>query len=505
MTYSPPVPRDIIWDGAPQRIQPVPGSTVIIRAGTFLRFQPGSRMNIRDGKLLHSPPVPTSEDIIRDEAPQRFPSVPTARGIIKNWAPRPFPPGPTFRNIIRDEAPLRFPQSLFDELAERVYIERLEGEKEDMPALPSVVEFQRALIDGDLNAGLAELQARMHEVADVRHLRMARGLFLMTVGAGKFIPLDMTELIAEIDRDPTLLQFDLAPSWPQSLRKTVTFSIALGLGLFHAEWEAKRKRIPGLKHPLVPLIAEWFKRPSPIQLSDGRAGVLPKQIEGCRALGYLTGLPPVESQLGVQDHQLALLPPLPSQRKTVIPTVVFSTWFVSGGTMRTRGTGAPLPMRIFFEAITEMPPKARKEGGRRRLEMTLRDLRDRLFPRKRGQRHDFDPKSDIDRVRAALREVDQMRVPVRYGEHDEWADWRPVSVTLLPRPHLNSSIIFDLEVPPGEWGRRNDRPASDALVRVEEWPQVCGFDRARILLGQARYTPPRQPADPGDTSPRIAE
>ena len=109
-------------------------------------------------------------------------------------------------------------------------------------------------------------------------------------------------------------------------------------------------------------------------------------------------------------------------------------------------------MRIFFEAITEMPRDARKRGGRWRLEMTLRDLRDRLYPRAEGQRHDFNPKRDTPLLRAALFEVDQMRVPVRYGQHNAWGDWRPVSVTLMPRPDLNSPITLDIEVPPGTGG-----------------------------------------------------
>ena len=349
----------------------------------------------------------------------------------------------TSEDLILDDLPVRFSQELFDDLARTVYTVRLEGKDENMPVIPTVLEFQRALIDGDLDEGLTEFHARMHDVAEVSISKSMGQPLVLKVGSRKFIPLAMTDLIVEIDRDPTRLE---------NVSEMETFIIALGLGQFHSEWEAQLEREPGLKHPLAPLVEEWFKRPTPIQLSDRRAGILPKQMEGCRALGYLTGLPPVESALGPQDHQLALLPPFPSDRKTVIPTVVFSTWIVSGGTMRTRGIGAPLPMRIFFEAITEMPPEARKNGKRWRLEMTLRDLRDRLFPRKRGQRHDFDPKSDIEGVRAALREVDQMRVPVRYGEHDEWADWRPVSVTLLPRPHLNSIIIFDLEVPPGSGG-----------------------------------------------------
>ena len=238
--------------------------------------------------------------------------------------------------------------------------------------------------------------------------------------------------------------------------------IANGLSLCHEAWEEMRQHQPKLKHqlkhPIAPLIEAWFKRPTLIEPTDKRAGIVPAQLKGNRALGYLAGLPPAEPPIGAQEHQLAMLPAIAQPRDSVIPTVVFYTWASAGGQTTTRGHGAPLSMRIFFEVITEMSRDARKRGGRWRLKMTLRDLRNRLYPRANGQRHDFRPTRDIANIHAALFEVDQMRVPVRYGQHNELADWRPVSVTLMPRPDLNSPHSIGHRSASRQRGRRNDRP-----------------------------------------------
>ena len=346
-------------------------------------------------------------------------------------------------DMILDELPVRLTQEMFNELAKSVWYARLGGKDEDMPDIPTVIEFQGALIDGDLNDGLTEFHARMHHVAKVSFSKFMGEPLTLRVGSKTVLPLAMTDLILEIDRDPTRME---------TVGDMETFVNALGLGVFHAEWEARSKRDPEVKHPIAPLVEAWFKRPKLVELSSKRAGIIPAQMTGNRALDYLVGLPPVEPPMGAQEAQLVILPAIAQPRASVIPTVVFHTWASAGGTMTTRGHGAPLSMRIFFEVITEMPRDARKRGGRRRLEMTLRDLRDRLYPRANGQRHDFRPTRDIANIHAALHEVDQMRVPMRYGQHNKRGSWRPVSVTFMPEPDLDSSIVLDIEVPPGTGG-----------------------------------------------------
>ena len=338
------------------------------------------------------------------------------------------------------------PRRIFEALAASTWEIRLNGDSANVPQLPSNLDFLRAMQKGDLVGGYPECLELTHEIVEAypRH-RVARLRPKFEEAVIEFSR--MATLFDRSGRSDESVLISTDPDWDP-----LSFVIANGLGLFHAGWEETVQYDPKLKHPMAPLIAEWFTSPKRIDLSDKRAGIVPSQLKGNRALGYLAGLPPAEPPMGAQEHQLAMLPAIAQPRDSVIPTVVFYTWASAGGPMTTRGHGAPLSMRIFFEAITEMPRDARKRGGRWRLEMTLRDLRDRLYPRANGQRHDFRPTRDIANIHAALFEVDQMRVPVRYGQHNELADWRPVSVTLMPQPDLNSSIVLDIEVPPGNGG-----------------------------------------------------
>ena len=337
------------------------------------------------------------------------------------------------------------PRHFFETLAELVWEVRLEGDTADLPDLPSQLAFLQAIERQELVEGFSECVELAQKIVDeYEHHRDAQPRPKLEASIR-----ELTNIAALFDRSGK--SDDSVPiggDWDRLL----AVILVNGIDLFHKAWDEMRQYNPALKHPLAPLIEAWFKMPTLIEPTDKRAGIVPAQLKGNRALGYLAGLPPAEPPIGAQEHQLAMLPAIAQPRDSVIPTVVFYTWASAGGQTTTRGHGAPLSMRIFFEVITEMSRDARKRGGRWRLKMTLRDLRNRLYPRATGQRHDFRPTRDIANIHAALFEVDQMRVPVRYGQHNELADWRPVSVTLMPRPDLNSPIVLDIEVPPGNGG-----------------------------------------------------
>ena len=55
-------------------------------------------------------------------------------------------------------------------------------------------------------------------------------------------------------------------------------------------------------------------------------------------------------------------------------------------------------------------------------------------------------------MRGDLWEVDQIRIQTTLPGYKAPGLWRPVGVTLMPRAHLDSPIIFDIELPPGSVG-----------------------------------------------------
>ena len=333
-----------------------------------------------------------------------------------------------------------FTEELFQELAASTWRQRIrQGSAESTPDLPSLATFRASLMEGELDEGLPEFHRRISDIENVNgpdnfinddevHIRMEGRNELYVVAHGNKIKLDP----ALIDRTSQVL-------------------IAYELEECHQSWAKAIEREPDLKHPIAPLIEQWFRRPIHIEQSSKRVGILPISMESAGALGYLPGFAPEEAPLGNQEG-LGMLPGFAPVDGTIIPGALVQTWAAGGGKMVNRGRGAPVPLRIWFGLLTSIPHEARRVPGRKRLEMTLRDLRDLVYFRPEGSRHHFNPKRDIARMRGDLWEVDQIRIRTMLPGYKAPGLWRPVGVTLMPEAHLDSPIVFDIELPPGSVG-----------------------------------------------------
>lgn len=331
-------------------------------------------------------------------------------------------------------------EEVFQELATATWRQRIrQRDDEDMPDLPDLASFRVDIMEGELEEGLPEFHERVSSVekvydsdnltnSDEVHIRMEGGNELYVVVHGNKIRLAS----ALIDRTEQVL-------------------IAYGLDDCHQAWTKGTELEPELKHPFVPLIEQWFKRPVQIEPSRKRVGILPISMESAGALGYLPGFAPEEAPLGRQAG-MGMLPGFAPVESTIIPGALVQTWAAGGGKMVNRGRGAPVPLRIWFGLLTSMPYEARRVPGRKRIAMTLRDLRDLIYFKLEGRRHHFNPKRDIARMRGDLWEVDQIRIRTMLPGYKAPGLWRPVGVTLMPEAHLDSPIIFDIELPPGSVG-----------------------------------------------------
>ena len=337
---------------------------------------------------------------------------------------------------------MRLTQETFNEIAKSVWYARLGGKDEDIPDIPSVTEFQRALIDGDLDDGLTEFHARMHDVVEVSLSKFMGEPLTLKVGSRIILPLAMTDLILEIDRDPTLLE---------NVGDMETFIIALGLGVFHAEWEAKSKRDPEVKHPLASLIEAWFKLPRRVEPVRKPTGIAPRfaSIRDRRhkpiLLEQLPDLP------GPQGNLTAYLPGLEPRPQRMIAAPELHLFDFAGGTSMKKGRAAPISLRLFFELLMSVPLEARDFDCR--LEVSLRDLRDWFYPpveRADGEsRSSYKPSKHLPLIHRGIHEVHNLYVEATPKGAKAPEAWHPIVARSRPLRDLNSQARFLIDLPPG--------------------------------------------------------
>ena len=204
---------------------------------------------------------------------------------------------------------------------------------------------------------------------------------------------------------------------------------------------------PEGQHPLVPLISAWFARPKlvapetqpygiiPRAAYDGLAPALPKRE---------APLPPLPVDNFSASPSMAYLPGLaPESRPGIAPPLALFDG--TGLQSLTNGRGAPLALRLWLEALMCAPVEHRR---RARFHLALRDVVEWLWPNDKYPRLIPDRR---DALTMAFRALDQARLPWEGEYMGKWGSgwWRPVSVVSLPSVDLDSSVILDVELPPG--------------------------------------------------------
>ena len=228
-----------------------------------------------------------------------------------------------------------------------------------------------------------------------------------------------------------------------------------GIEEVHADWLDLPDPRP--RHPLAPLVADWQEH-APVTVKPDRrpSGILPASLHTAHRQ-HAEHLPlalDVQTPMGAAAGEQALLPGLEPAPSALVPVLPLALYDLAGGAMQTRGRGAPVAQRLFFEVLMSVGRLDRTPGRTARVESTYRELVAWLWPNLRGRT--WDRRRHLPALYRALLELDGMRI--------EWERqlWRLVGVTALPtaatRP--DDPAVFRVEHLPGsERGPMIDREA----------------------------------------------
>ena len=147
-----------------------------------------------------------------------------------------------------------FPEGLIEALTTDTW-KHIYRDERDFSEMPNRRDLERALLDGDLDAGIPELGDRLYRVVTTDY------------------PIYLWRRVTEIY--PLEIPWHLIPSTPthnnivtalcdEQQRLSVRRALILAsMVKIHVLWQEMQVFEPSLKHPLVPIIAEWFKLDAP--------------------------------------------------------------------------------------------------------------------------------------------------------------------------------------------------------------------------------------------------
>ena len=205
--------------------------------------------------------------------------------------------------------------------------------------------------------------------------------------------------------------------------------------------EAKRRKIP---NPLAPLVRAC---PTPV---DGKANLRPDRILSAK----LAMVDPSHKRTG------RLFSPAAHRRGQLVmpgfdhenegparPLALYQLG--EDNPQRGGGPAAPLALRLFVEAVLAAPYDERNAGQPIALQVTLRDLLDRLYPGPRRPK----PNEYWPRLMSAVEALDSMdaRIPWHDPETGRGGLRRIVSVGDIPRGPgaLDDVVRMIVDLPPG--------------------------------------------------------
>ena len=179
----------------------------------------------------------------------------------------------------------------------------------------------------------------------------------------------------------------------------------------------------------------------------------------------------------------AQLPLLSTPEGPRVPILELSDW--RGVPTMARGRGAPLDLRLAVGACVLTPHGARAARGR--LVVTVRELRDFLFP------NGWERWRDWPRIREALFRARDYVLPVGGG------NWLPFALRWEPgeNAELDDPVLIDVELPPGaSHGPVIDRREL-ARLGVRSAPQFRAYIAAHSVAWRPGVTRRRHPRNRG--------
>ena len=192
----------------------------------------------------------------------------------------------------------------------------------------------------------------------------------------------------------------------------------------HDAYSAAYKLNNGLKHPLASIIALWQRAAKP---DTSPLPVVPHVIDPKKAY---TLSPPDEN--------------VPSDMP--LGPIADTSYLLGLALLDTthRGCSASMALRLFVEVMTLLWQDERH--GRRRVRLTLRDVRGWLYP---SHPERYEAKRILDPILRALYQINHLCVEVLLPGTKTPTLWRPVSVISYPHDSLDSAVVFDIKLPPG--------------------------------------------------------
>ena len=340
----------------------------------------------------------------------------------------------SLRKDIIEAAP-KLDDEAFHQMVDLTWRERVRRrDDEDPPDFPVFGELTYGVLTGELQEGMQEFRKRLHSVC-------------MVLGIPNFLGAltrDTYRVFTSIDDKRLTLD-------PEMTTGFFDFFLAFGLRDFHLSWDKAVRKDKDLKHPLVPLIEAWFKRPRQVEPVRKRTGIAPRfgTVRDTRNDPSIFGeLPDTIGSHGAMEAYLPGFEP-PTQKLTAAP--MLQLFDRAGGQSLKKGRAAPISLRLFFELLMAVPLEARDYQAN--LAVPLRDLRDWFYPaieRKNGKSSSsYQRSKHLGLIQRAIQEVHNLRVEVIPEGDDEAVLWQPVSARAMPTGALGSIARFEILMPPG--------------------------------------------------------
>lgn len=274
----------------------------------------------------------------------------------------------------------------------------------------------------------------LKEFWDAEHCHEMRGVFTVkspgVVNAEAFAWRLRTnnEILKIVTRVSGIVRDIEDSKWKHFVEIRVIFKEEPAIELLHGTWGKLREIDPKVEHPLAPAVRAWL-------LPTWQIEKRPKQIvpsflkESQITIGDQLPTGTLHTQGGTTTTQLQL-PSLDNDDDDVVVHALPIEIYKGGQGTR----GAPLDERIFFNALLARPFGKKEDWNAVRLEPTLRDYVDWLYP------NGWNRTNQLPLLRKALYDVHNKRISY------ERRDWNIVQVLAMPNASTKLEDVLPLIV-----------------------------------------------------------